>query len=380
MKRFWLTCSLALVIVAPLSGQAPDSGAFVVRLGADTLVLERYVHTGNRIVAEAVIRSPAFAMRRWDLRLNNAGGIQRMETMDIAVPANTVTRRELLVVVGDTAVNIIQQGDSVRETRTAVARNSLPFLNLVQWPNHFLLASLGPNVGDSIIFPYLTGGNVTRFPIKRVTRDSVTLRHPLRGLTRIHVDERGRLMHLDASATTLKLAVERVNWLPLETLAPQIAARDASRPRADLSPRGETKVAVDGANIVVDYGRPMKRGRAIFGNVVPFGQLWRTGANTATQFKTDRDLVIAGKTLPAGQYSIFSIPQAKEWTIIINSETNQAGTAHKAERDFMRVQAKTSKLKDVVEQFTIAVTDEKKGGTIRFQWDDTEATVPFTVK
>jgi hypothetical protein len=250
----------------------------------------------------------------------------------------------------------------------------------VQWPNELMLAALGSNVGDSVTVPYLTGTNVSPFVLRRIARDSVTLRHPSRGVSRLHVDARGRMQHLDASATTLKLSVERKDWLPLETLIPIFAARDANQPRRELSPRGEAKASVDGANIVVDYGRPQKRGREIFGKVVPFGQVWRTGANTATQFKTDRALVIAGKTLPAGSYSIFSIPQARAWTIIINAQTNQAGTAYDAARDVMRVPARVLPLRDVVEQFTIAVTDEAKGGTLRFQWDKSEAVLPFTVK
>ena len=378
--RLFYSLLLLTTISQVSQAQTPDSAAFVTRLGADTLVLERYVRTGDRIRAEALIRSPATLLRRYDLQLNASGGIRRFEAADVDMATNRVTNRETVIVVGDTAVRLIMNNDSTRESRFRLGAEALPFLNLVQWPNDFIIKRVGGKAGDSVAVPYLTGNSATMFTISRTRADSVTIRHPLRGLTRVHVDEKGRLMHLDGGATTLKLATERVKWLPLETMAPAIAARDANRPRAELSPRGNTQATVDGASITVDYGRPLKRGRAIFGNVVPFGQLWRTGANMATQFKTDRDLIIAGQTLPAGQYSIFSIPQSGEWTIIINRETNQAGTAHKADMDLMRVPARTRTLRDAVEQFTIAVTDEESGGAIRFQWDNTEAVLPFSVR
>lgn len=365
--------------VVPGLDQLADSGAFVVRLGNDTLVLERFVRTVDSIRAEALIRSPATVLRRYHLKLNSSGGIAQFETVDVAIGTDTVTRRETLDHIGDTAVHVIMTGDSARETRFALPAGALPFLNLVQWPNELIIARVGAAVGDSVIVPYLTGRSVTNFVVRRLSADSVTIRHPSRGVSRVHVDAAGRLLHLDASATTLKLAVERQAWLPLEQLASSFAARDANLPRRELSPRGKAAATVGGASITLDYGRPSKRGREIFGNVVPFGQLWRTGANQATQFTTDRALILAGQVIPAGSYSIFSIPQADAWTIIINSETGQTGTAHNAARDFVRVPAQVRELPEVVEQFTIRIDESNEGGIIRFQWDRGEAVLPFKV-
>jgi hypothetical protein len=364
----------------PALEQSADSGAFVVRLGNDTLVLERFVRTADSIRAEALIRSPATVLRRYNLKLNNSGGIAQFEAADVALGTNAVTRRETLDRIGDSAVHVIMTGDSVREARFALPAGALPFLNLVQWPNELMITRIGTAVGDSVIVPYLTGRSITNFVLRRVSADSVTIRHPSRGVSRVHVDADGRLLRLDASATTLKLDVERQPWLPLEQLAPTIAARDANRPRRELSPRGKTTATVDGATLTLDYGRPMKRGREIFGNVVPFGQVWRTGANQATRFTTDRALAVGGKVIPAGSYSLFSIPQSDRWTIIINSQTGQTGTAYDPARDFLRVPAQVRALTPVLEQFTIRIDDTDEGGVLRFQWDDTEAVLPFSVQ
>jgi hypothetical protein len=318
-------------------------------------------------------------LRRYHLALNSSGGIAQFEAADVAIGTNAVTRRETIDRIGDTAVHVIKIGDSVRETRFALPAGALPFLNLVQWPNELILTRVGSAVGDSVMIPYLTGRSITNFVVRRVSADSVTIRHPSRGVSRVHVDTAGRLLHLDASATTLKLAVARQAWLPLEQLAPSIAARDANQPRRELSPRGKAAATVDGATITLDYGRPSKRGREIFGNVVPFGQVWRTGANQATQLTMDRALNVAGDVIPAGSYSIFSIPQSDAWTIIINSETGQTGTAHDAARDLLRVPAQVRELSEPVEQFTVRIDDTDAGGNIRFQWDRSEAVLPFKV-
>lgn len=378
MKNTLRMSLLALAMASPLRAQVADSGAYIVRLGQDTLVMERFIRTPRGVHAEALIRSPATVLRRYHLELNERGGMQRLVTTDVTAAGN-VTRTDTLVVDGGNAVVRTVIGDSTSERRFVLRDDALPFLNLVQWPNELAAARAGKMIGDSAIVAYHSGNNVTNFVVRRLSADSVALRHPLRGVSYIVVDKQGRMQRLDGRATTLKLEVERRAWLPWDDMV-KIAVRDASRPRQELSPRGETSSIVDGARMSLSYGRPQKRGRTIFPNVVPYGQLWRTGANTATQFATDRALLIDGKVLPAGAYSIFSIPQEGVWTIIINGQTNQSGTSYDSSRDVMRVPAPVARLSGVVEQFTILIEDTPSGGVIRLQWDDREAVLPFAVQ
>jgi hypothetical protein len=151
-----------------------------------------------------------------------------------------------------------------------------------------------------------------------------------------------------------------------------------------LSGRGETKAMVDGASFTVDFGTPAKRGREIWGKLVPYGQVWRTGANQATHFTTDRDLVLGtgGDTLrvPAGQYTLFSVPAAGGGVLIVNKQTGITGTAHNPAHDLGRVPMTAQPLADTVEIFDIAVTDEPQGGALRLRWDESEMVVPFVVR
>jgi len=113
---------------------------------------------------------------------------------------------------------------------------------------------------------------------------------------------------------------------------------------------------------------------------VPYGEVWRTGANAATQFRTDKALDFGGTVVPAGFYTLWTLPTAGGWKLIVNSETGQWGTAHKPEKDLYTLDMKMSSLPQVVERFTISVEPSATGGVIDLDWDTTRASIAFTVK
>jgi hypothetical protein len=123
------------------------------------------------------------------------------------------------------------------------------------------------------------------------------------------------------------------------------------------------------------------KGRNIYGDLVPFGQVWRAGANEATTFVTSSDAVVGGKTVPPGSYTIFTIPAADKWTLIINKKTGEWGIPYKYESDELaRVDMKVSKLPAPVETFTIAYDKSGGGCTLRMDWETTRASVDITAK
>jgi hypothetical protein len=140
----------------------------------------------------------------------------------------------------------------------------------------------------------------------------------------------------------------------------------------------------DGKTIKTDYSSPRAKGRKIFGNesdkpVVPYGQVWRTGANEATTFVTDTDVKIGGKSLPAGNYTLFTIPNADKWTLIINKKTAEWGIPYKYEADELgRFDMKVSKTKSPVENFTIAYDQGGSKCVLRLEWENTQASVEIT--
>jgi len=201
-------------------------------------------------------------------------------------------------------------------------------------------------------------------------------------LYHVRVDKQGHILGVLPIAGTAKFGEERVATLDLDAMTAAFAAREqAGAGLGMLSPRDTVNVAnAGGASLWVDYGRPGKRGRVIFGNVVPFGEVWRTGANAATQFKADKALDFGGTVVPAGFYTLWTIPSANGWKLVINSETGQWGTAHKAEKDLYTIDMKVSTLPQVAERFTIGVEPNAQGGTLNLDWDTTRASVVFKVQ
>jgi DUF2911 family protein len=136
-----------------------------------------------------------------------------------------------------------------------------------------------------------------------------------------------------------------------------------------------------GKTIKTDYSSPRMKGRKIYGGLVPYGEVWRTGANEATTFVTNADVEVGGKTVPAGSYTLFTVPNADKWTLIINKKTGEWGIPYKYESDELaRVDMKVSKLPAPAENFTIKYEKSGNGCTMQLDWETTRASVDITRK
>lgn len=143
------------------------------------------------------------------------------------------------------------------------------------------------------------------------------------------------------------------------------------------SPEAMAQFDQNGFTVQVNYCRPAKKGRAIFGGLVPYGEVWRTGANEATIIKFGQDVTVAGQPVKAGSYSLWTIPSQQGWVAIINGETGQWGTNYDAKRDVLRVSVSTRPLSPPAEQFEVTFTPEGTGTNMLLSWDTTEAVVPI---
>jgi hypothetical protein len=333
--RILLPAALLAALPALAAAQAPDSAAFVTRLGADTLVVERFVRGAARLDVDVLMRVPQTTRTRY--------------SQDLAPSAD------------------------------------LPFVDMAHWMYEAALLRFRASGRERDTIALGPADRPTRFVFAAVGPDSVTITHPLRGTMRAWVDAQGRLLGLDAGATTRALIVERRPWLELDAIEARWRAWDAAgRSVGALSGRAEAHGHIGAANITVDYGTPQKRGRAIWGVLVPYGRVWRTGANRATHFSTDRDLVLgterAALAVPAGTYTLFSIPEVAGGVLIVNRQTDQTGTQYDPAQDLGRVPMTPRALPTVVEGFTIAVTEAGGRGELRLQWDRTEYVVPVSVR
>jgi len=142
----------------------------------------------------------------------------------------------------------------------------------------------------------------------------------------------------------------------------------------------------DGKTIKLDYSSPRAKGRKIFGAasekaLVPFGEIWRTGANEATTFVTGANVTVGGKDVPAGSYTIFTVPKADGWVLVISKKTGEWGTDYPGEKeDLTRVPMSVSKTAAPVENFTIAFDQAGSKCTLRMEWENTRASVEIAEK
>jgi hypothetical protein len=165
---------------------------------------------------------------------------------------------------------------------------------------------------------------------------------------------------------------------------PSFAQDPAPRP----SPSAKANCAFsDGKSVNIDYSSPRAKGRKIFGGLVPYGQVWRAGANEATTFVIDTDVVVGGKTVPAGAYTIFTIPNQDKWTLVISKKTKNAkggpvwGVPYPGEADdFARVDMKPSTLPSNVENFAISFDKSASGCTMNLDWETTRASIDISEK
>lgn len=145
------------------------------------------------------------------------------------------------------------------------------------------------------------------------------------------------------------------------------------------SPHVRSEWVVGGANITIEYGRPLLKGRTIGKDLVPFGQVWRAGADEATTLKSDKPLTLGTLTVPAGAHTLFVLPSADKWVLIVSKQTGQWGTQYTAGQDLGRVDMTVTTASAPVEQHTINIEPKGDGGVLQLSFGTVKASVPFTV-
>jgi hypothetical protein len=165
------------------------------------------------------------------------------------------------------------------------------------------------------------------------------------------------------------------------TLSVVAAAQQDKSQRPSPAAQAQCKFS-DGKTITVDYSSPRMKGRKIFGGLVPYGEVWRTGANEATTFVTEEDIFAAkGTKIPAGHYTIFTVPDPAKWTLIINKHTGEWGIPYKYQsEELARIPMTVTKLPSPAENFTISFDHTGASCTMRISWENTQASVEFAQK
>lgn len=375
--------ALGLSLAAPPAA-AQDKGAFLVRLGNDTTGIEQFEIGQTRAEVVSAMRAPRAGLRRATISLT---GDWQFSAIEIAAldpsapggPPRTTTSAKLV------ADSIGGQSKADTTTRTwglkVTPGTETPGGSMWVMFERLSLRRARLKV-DSLRVPmyFLSDTELYWAAVRKLGADSVDIETTF---DRYHakIDKEGRILGLRPIKGTQQFSLERMASADVPAWAAKFAATEKARGAAgQFSPRDTARADAAGAHLMIDYGRPSKRGRVVFGGVVPWNDVWRTGANAATQFFTEKPIKLGQALVPAGKYTLWTIPTPTGWTLIVNSETGQWGTEHKAEKDLFKIPMMVQSKGDVTEQFFIHIADEGGHGQWHFAWDKTVAAVDFAVQ
>lgn len=370
MKGIFVRRALALVcLLAPATAQA-QAGGFLVTIGADTLSAERWTRAGNKLDGTVVAHSPFTRVITWSMTLNGDGSPATFEQNIAradgqAIPNNPTVMK--MTFLGDTVVRDVTVNGQATSRRNIVPRGTVPAI-----AGSWFMYELGMRLAKAGKLDTLRTfafspqqAEPQKFAVTFIGSDSANMDYGGSPFG-FRFDRRGNVARGDGSRTTQKFVITPITNADLKVIASAWGQKDqAGQAFGIASPRDTMKAMIGGAAVMVDYGRPAKRGRMIWGNVVPWGEVWRLGANSATQLITDKEIEIGGHAVPAGKYTLWLLPTADKTLLIVNKQVGQWGTIYDAAQDLVRIPVEKRKAA-MAERFTVTMD----GDELRFVWDD----------
>jgi hypothetical protein len=391
--------ALSLATVACGTSAPPEHYGFLALLGRDTVSLESVTRTGNVLVSDEVDRFPRVRRRHTRITLAADGSIRHLE-MDIQTPSEPSPQRERHVVadVAKDSVTIVKR-DSTGIRRIAFATGGL--LTMPHLPQMYSLTDLyfGAALARAAATKLAAGGHVVlhqfyidrefdRFPLHDgmvwpLPGEKAELRHDwLSGTGEATFDSARHMLTYSGARTTYKVEVRRLAEVPdVEAVGERFASLETSQGGAvQLSVRDTARATIGNATFTVDYGRPLARGRVLLGDIIPYDDVWRTGANAATQFSTSAPITLGGVRLPAGTYTLWTVPHTTGTDLIVNKQTGQWGTGYNAKFDIGKAPMVTSTAASPVEKFTISISStDAHHGILVMEWGSFRWTAPIVV-
>jgi hypothetical protein len=338
--------SVALLLIPP--ALPAQTRGFLVRLGADTLAVERFTRTGERVDGTVVRHTPSTTVLRYSMILNDDGTVWSYEEgvfLADGSPApnardGVAQKKKTMTFVGDSVIREVSQNGNRLVKRNGAPTSILPAVGGMSPYWQELAVAKARRDGASTLGSYtfaLDQDPSFKVELRPIGTDSAEL--VAGGFRRgYRLDGDGHLVRGDASATTVKVVITPIPDADVAVIAEAWAARDAAGLGMGVaSTRDTVNATVGDATVWIDYGRPARRGREIWGKLVPSDTVWRFGANAAAQLRTSKDLDIGGKTVPAGYYSLWLWPSAGQSYLIVNSQTQQWGTQYDPSKDLVRI-------------------------------------------
>ncbi|HEY4099701.1 MAG TPA: DUF2911 domain-containing protein [Gemmatimonadales bacterium] len=396
-------CARSLAAMILLAGcgssAAPTRYGFVALLGNDTVSIESVTRTGNRLTSDEVDRFPRVRRRHTEIRLASDGSIRHLE-MDIRTPSEPPQERLRHVVadVSKKAIRIVKTDSTgvVRINQDPGGMLAMPQLEQMYsltdlyFAAAFASAPSTPVGGTIRLRQYYIDREFDRFSLHRgvvriLGNGRASLSHDwLSGTATATFDSAHRMLTYSGAGTTYKVEVRRLtDSLPdVEAIGARFAAEEAAKGGpTQLSVRDTARGVIGHDTISVDYGRPLMRGRVLLGNIVRYGDVWRTGANAATQFTATAPMTLAGMQLAPGTYTLWTVPTKSEVDLIVNTQYGQWGTEYNPKYDLGRRPLVVGTMSAPVEEFTMSIVPgDARHGTMVLEWGSFRWTAPIVVQ
>ena len=379
IRQIFFCATMTMLFAGLAAAQTGQVNSFLTRLGQDTIAAENFSVDSHGMRGISVVRSPRVTVREFSAQFDSTGNLVNFHLKSTGSNGSVGDRNYAYT---NDSVKVVNKQDTNTQRYTVAAKDrpfpfSIDIFAGWQWS---LQRALGSGKKE---FSVLAGKRTIGYTIKETSTGGLELSNPERDFAPIIVElgKGASIRKFDLTGTTDKFVAERVPPLDVLAMSNEYLAREKSgKPIGVLSPRDTVRAEINGAHVMLDYGRPSVRGRTIFGNVVPWDSVWRTGANAATQLITDKELRFGSVVVPPGTYSVFSIPGVKQWTLIINTQHGQWGTNYDQSKDLGRVPIGIKSHDELVEKFTFEITSKGNEGQIGFKWEHTEGSIPFTVR
>jgi Protein of unknown function (DUF2911) len=379
----------------------PQHYGYVALLGRDTISVESVTRRADTLVSDEVDRFPGVRRRHTRVVLAPDGSIRHLE-MDIRSPSEPPAQRMRHVVVDVDRDNVrISKKDSsgVKNITLKADPKVLTEAHVDQMYSlrdvYFAAAlkradstKLAPG-GSVPVRQFYIDREFDRFPlgsgiVRPLPGAKAELQHDwLSGWADATFDSAHNMLTYSGARSTYKIEVKRITDTPdIEAIGARFAALEAATGMKQLSVRDTTRASIGATTFTVDYGRPLARGRVLLGDVLPFDQVWRTGANAATQFTTSAPITLGTMPLPAGTYTLWTVPRADgRAELIVNRQAGQWGTEYNPSLNLGTQKLTTAKLTTPVEKFTISIVPaDARHGTIAFEWGTFRWTTPVETK
>ncbi|HKV74046.1 MAG TPA: DUF2911 domain-containing protein [Gemmatimonadales bacterium] len=332
--------------------------------------------TSHRIVGDAVGRSPTVTRRHWEAELDGNGGITSWR-MDTWIPNAPPERQRLhhSARFSDKASSFTRDTGAGPKSFAYQKRygETVPWNAFVYATWESLLDAARRTRTDSVrvgqyFFEGWDEGHVGYADVVRQPDGAWAISSTgLAGTGLARVDSAGRLLSYSGQGTTYKQEVRRTTDLPdIDSITARFAADERRTGVASsLSPRDTVHARLGSADLTIDYSRPARRGRTLVGDLIPYGEVWRTGANAATQLTTSAPIHLAGVALQPGTYTLFTLPSPQGVQLIINGESGQWGTYYDARRDIARRPMTVDSVANSVERYTMRIEPGPTSGAGR---------------